>query len=107
MFYLIFKDELNKIERGEQRIKKYTTANANHQRKLADNNTLLSPLTPTNTVANNTNINNNNNTQLFNTNDTNFLSDWTTNDLTTSTTTTIAANTASNTIKNIIIKEEV
>lgn len=86
LFY--FSDELTKIERGEQRIKKYQLHHAT-QRKLVDHghSTTLSAST-----------NSTNNSQIYNNNENKYVIEWTTK---TSPITTITAN------RNQFIKEEV
>ena len=84
LIILSFKDDLNKIERGEQRIKKCH----NNQRKLVDhtNNTLTTTTTSNLHLFNNNNENNK------------FLIDWTNK---TSPITTITTNKCNQFIKEV------
>ena len=54
-------DDLNKIERGEQRLKKFPIQNNQNQRKLIDSSTI----TLTNNNNNNNNNSNNNNVSVM------------------------------------------
>jgi len=69
-------DDLNKIERGEQRIKKYSNTN---QRKTIDSSSISSSISSSSTNFSSSIPNANTDQQLINNNNDSFLLEWANN----------------------------